>query len=112
MLVANMLYATSFGLLLVFEPDRFGPSRLFLSYWQKTTQADDDTTDELGVFVARIHRNFLLAFAASMFEMLLLDRTVQRLEWCRKCVGIYIALSVLPMTQGLLDESGYPDKKT
>ena len=108
-LVAHTLNLGGFGLLDMFYPHGHDPDSA-MPFWNKTT-LPDNTKDDLAVFQCRAHSALLLAFACSAFEILLFDRSVERIRWWSQCSVPAYAFYLIVFVRAALDDTGYAYKE-
>jgi hypothetical protein len=109
-LAANIVYSGLFGLALYLKPHYSEPGKL-LSFWKKTN-LEDNTKDELVLFLSRLLGGTILTYTLSMLEILAFDRVIERIRHLNKEALLYFLLTDLAMLKIVLfDDSGYPNKR-
>jgi len=103
-----MIYVGYFGLMHIFNPQAFAPGRT-MAYWNKTP-FEDNSLDDLFVFVGKLEGAILLTFAFAMLEILIVDRSVERIRWNNIFATVAGTFYVLVWLRALFDTSGYVKK--
>lgn len=103
--VFNMIYVGYFGLMHIFNPQAFAPGHV-MAYWNKTP-LEDNALDDLFYFVGKLEGAILLTFFFAMLEILILDRSVERIRWNNTFATVAGIFYVVVWLRALSDTSGY-----
>ena len=108
-LVAFILFLGHFAVMDAFYPHHFEPGKP-MALW-KTTTLPDNTKDDLAIFQTRAVGAINLAFTCSAVEILLFDRSVEKLRWFNQPAVVSITLYLIIFMRAALDDTGYALKK-
>ena len=104
--VLSLLYVTFYGISNIFRPEAFAPDGP-MAFYEKTPLEDGVTLDEVAVVHSKLEGAVLLAYAFSMLELLVFDRSVERIRWNNTFALVSGMLYLVVFCRAVLDTSGY-----
>ena len=108
LIAIQLLYLGTFVAIKLFYPGTLGPNGVLPFFFTPVSPDYDNTAhgfDEFGLFLSHLEGIYFAAYCLSLLELLMNDRTVERIRWQNQYYALSTTLYTVLFLRGAFEES-------